>query len=1374
MKLGLDIGSKNIYFALLNNDIVDRGIMSHNGDIKGILKKILSDLDKKHDLENINTIGITGKIDIPGLKSIDPILASIEANRYLKTGCKNILSIGCESFYLIFLDDDYNYIEHSINSDCASGTGSFIDQQAERLGLTTEELAYKAYEFKSKSPSIATRCAVFAKSDIIHAQAKGYSKEAIASGICEGVTRSILSNVIKGRLLKGDVLLTGGVSQNKKIVSDISKNINTNIKVINESIYFNAIGAALLAGDKINLDNILDNKNKRAVRESLIIKLTNYPDFYKDKFYVEDDIEITLYNDIVKENYNIYIGIDIGSTSTKLVIIDDKKNIIMGLYTKTKGIPVEAVSKLLKKIENIFNHTNINILGVSTTGSGRLIVKDIISADLAINEISAHAKGAVFLDPGVDTIIEIGGQDSKFTLLKDGEVVNSTLNYVCAAGTGSFIEEQAKRLDMSLDDISELALGQRAPYTSDRCTVYMERDLNIFLQEGWSKNEIIASVLFSVRDNYLSKVVGKSPIGNRVYFQGATARNKALVAVFENELKKPIFVSKYCHLTGALGAAIAVSEKIKSNTNFIGINFKYKLLNETCKLCHNRCDLRVYDLGDKKVAWGLKCGRDYENKKVLKIEDISLLEKRYFTNFYTEEKKFKNSIKIGIPLTLYMIEYFPLFHDFFQSLNINVILDKGSENTLQEGRVILNSDFCSPMVIAHGLVKSLLEKDVDYIFLPAIMNEQSYMDKLEYEEKYLDKIGDAYFCYYSQYASTVVDNLTILDLKNKLISPKIKFNNRPLDKISEDLAVYLSEMLNIDKEKLKKAFLLSYDNFINKKRKWIKEGSKILTDNGDKIKIMLLGRPYSIFNNLINLGIPKKIESYGFDLIYQSMFDFKNNEVAPDSYLKKMHWFYGQQIMLALNVIAENKNIYPVFLTCFRCSPDSYLISYFKSVMDKLEKPYLIIQLDEHTSDVGYQTRIEAAVESFKNHFNKKINGISAPQRHYRNDIIEIDSTILIPYLSPVISNLQVNVFNIYGYKAELLKLEKNMINLGYRYASGGECMPNVAIIGTIIDKIKNKKLNPEKTIVYMPTACIGCNFNQFTVLIDIACENAGIKGLKIANPNAARSVPYLPKELNNNLLLVNILGSILYKLYFRFHPYEIKTGETDKVLKDSIDLLNEYIRDDKSLLGASNAIRDMFNNIKIKQENKPRIGILGDLYVKYNSVLNDDIYSLIEELGGEILIPSFTDTVANIIDGDIRETGLDRKYLRGLNIFEKRFENIFTGLIDYAFEPPVDECIRLMHEFGINHYIPGETTINISRMLYYIKHKVVDAVVHLNPVFCCPGVVSSSIFRKIQKEFNIPIIDLFYDGSNKPNKIIIPHMYYLNEKKKNSLIKNQ
>jgi predicted CoA-substrate-specific enzyme activase len=841
--------------------------------------------------------------------------------------------------------------------------------------------------------------------------------------------------------------------------------------------------------------------------------LTDYPDFSRYRIFDKNDVEVFFPQNVTNNNSSMadvlkdgaFFGIDIGSTSTKAVLINENGEAAGGFYTSTGGDPVASVQKLIKTIKSLLTDQNIVIRGVCTTGSGRKMIKALFNADLEINEITAHAKAAVLLDPRVDTIIEIGGQDSKFTRVRSGEVYYSNMNYVCAAGTGSFIEEQAKRLGVSLDDFSELALGARAPYTSDRCTVYMERDLGVLLSENWSKKALAAAVLNSVRDNYLAKVVGRSPIGDYIVFQGATARNKALVASFEQVLKKTIHVSPLCHLTGALGAALTCLEARTPVSGFIWDIRGLILEKEECRLCANRCLLTILTKDGIRTGWGMKCGRDYSDTKAKK-KIKSGPEKRFlevmspFLKPVSRVPKRKD-ITIGLPSALYNVGYMPLWAGFLSNLGYDIKVTEPSRISMEDGKKTVNSDFCAPMIISHGYIKQSLDDNVDYIFCPAVINEKD----TEYSGEHLfkSKTNDSYFCYYSQYLPTIVSKLTSFDISSKLISPLIYFNHKETGQITQDIYEEMaSKLSDLEYGEVEKAFKKAYGDFLNIKKTWelVYDSDDRSSDDGDNIRIALLGRPYVVFDPVLNTGIPAKLEELGARVYWQEEFSLHGFEPAyANKYYERMHWHYGKRIIKLAEYIARSDNLFAVFLTCFRCSPDSFLSSYVRDIMTHYNKPFLILQLDEHSSDVGYTTRVEAGIRTFKNYMmKKKKSPAPAAVTRARNDLPEKGDTVLIPYLDQLISRFWVNCFRKAGFQSLLLDAEEKSLNTGYQYVNGGECMPLVSIAGSVVDKVISEKLNPEKTFLYIPTSCLACNFPQFPILSDLVFQSAGLKGVKI------------------------------------------------------------------------------------------------------------------------------------------------------------------------------------------------------------------------------------------------------------------------------------
>ncbi len=968
--LGIDIGSLYVSLALIDKDgnLVKKAYLKHQGEPIKTLKSGLKDFPVD-DIEGVVKTGSGGAdINLDG-KYINSIVSQVEGVRTLNCGAKNIIYIGGGSFSLIRLDENGNYSHSTSNSACASGTGAFLDQQALRLQVEPAELSKKAMAYKGKIPGVATRCAVFAKSDMIHLQQEGYSTDAIAAGLCRGLGHSTVDGLLNGHTLKGTTVCIGGVAKNSVVISGVNSNLGFDTIVPENPELISAIGAAHYAKSnkiktKVELDN-LDNKKednqKSFMRNRLELKLSEYPDFkYHDYYRDENNSEIAIIEPR-SGKIEVSLGIDIGSTSTKAAILDYDQKMIAWVYLKTAGNPINAVQKLLDAIRSLQKKAGFELVikGVGTTGSGRKMIKEVIGADLAINEITAHARAAVFLDPKVDTILELGGQDAKFTQLQNGVVYNSIMNYVCAAGTGSFIEEQAQKLGVPIAEYADFAMSKECPPTSDRCTVYMERDLDLLLAKGWEKQQVAASVLHSVRDNYLNKVVAGLHIGDHVCFQGATARNKALVAAFEVELGKPIMVSPYCHVTGSLGMCLLVQERLKTKTAFKGLKFadeKVSVNYETCELCHNLCSLSIIKTDSTTVAWGLKCGRDYESDKpvVKKNPGYEFLRKRDMAWRKDIHLK-KNGPTIGLPRALGIYGYVPLWREFFHSLDCNVHLSsKSTDATMKAGTAISTAEYCAPVLMSHGHIKELAEDEkVDQIFLPYMLREKNEHN-----------FTDAHFCAYLQAHPGVITSIKSLNIKDKLISPIIQFQ-QTRDYMIERLLETVGKRLGKNKAEISVAYEAgekAQQEFNNECQSLGKQALKKIKEE-KTLGIVIVGRPYNAMDPGMALDLPRKIADMGYNVVFLDMLDLDYTWVKNEH--SNMFWHYGQKILAAADYVLKHDNLFGIYFTNFMCGPDSYIQTYFKEAMATKQKPYISLQFDGHGADAGYLTRIEAALESF-------------------------------------------------------------------------------------------------------------------------------------------------------------------------------------------------------------------------------------------------------------------------------------------------------------------------------------------------------------------------------------------------------------------------
>ncbi|HEY1405306.1 MAG TPA: acyl-CoA dehydratase activase-related protein, partial [Spirochaetota bacterium] len=674
-------------------------------------------------------------------------------------------------------------------------------------------------------------------------------------------------------------------------------------------------------------------------------------------------------------------------------------------------------------IDVITRERNISysIKGVGTTGSGRKFIGRIIGADIILDEITAHARAASSLNPDVDTIIEIGGQDAKFTTLRNGMVNFSVMNTVCAAGTGSFVEEQANKLRCPLADYSDRTIGKRAPIASDRCTVFMERDINHLLSRGYDVDEALAAVLHSVRDNYLSKVAITGAIGKNICFQGATAKNRALVAAFEQKLGKPIFVSEYCHLTGALGVAYTLLDQKNEKSLFRGIGIYHEdipLTSEVCSLCANHCKIKIAHIGGDSVAYGFLCGRDYDTKSFVDSNHSGFdlnKERRRITAVRTGKN---DGLKVGLPAALHMLEEMPLWKTFFEKLGVETLSSEGYHDGVKEGKRLSGAEFCAPMSSAHGHL-SYISRKADFVFFPVYT-----------EGRNAPKGTRRQYCYYTQYMPVLAANMPDILSSGKLISPVVNlamssFHNAV--QLYKSLKDHFRDISFID-------VYSAYDHAKSEYARMKDELSKVYDEkvaSDDDVKVVFVGRPYTLLPSSMNKGIPGIFASLGVKSIFQDMISYSRDEVKGiESLLSVFHWHYAAKILEVSEVVAKRKGVYPVFVTSFKCAPDSFVMEYFRRIMDAHEKPYLILQLDEHDSNVGYETRIESAVRAFRNHIQGKASRKSRAHLPVNPDLSGKvkGKTLLMPNWDPLSCRLVAATLISQGIDARLLEENETIV----------------------------------------------------------------------------------------------------------------------------------------------------------------------------------------------------------------------------------------------------------------------------------------------------------------------------------------------------------
>ncbi|MBE0583594.1 MAG: CoA activase, partial [Desulfofustis sp.] len=1057
--LGIDVGSVSIGLVVIDRtgQVVYADYRFHRGQVRSLLEEMVCGRFEAECPPLVATTASTPDYVVAD-RRYDNQVAVIAAARRTVPEAGGVLLVGAEKFSLAVFDEGGSYRGTRSNTSCAAGTGAFLDQQAVRLGLqTADRLGRTALACKTSGPRIASRCAVFAKTDLIHAQQEGYRIEEISDGLCRGLAKNIVDTLFSAEIGDGAIAFCGGVSLNPAVVGHIAELTGCTITVPPHSHLAGAIGAALSLLEDLDEETPVAARIRRDSRalfrsiqrqksyhyQPLDLHLSVYPDFSGNRRYEFSEqltipVEVDIYGDLEQPaSWAVRLGIDIGSTSTKAVLVNSGGEVVAGFYTRTAGRPLVAVQAIFRSIAAIEQEAGRRFLvtACGTTGSGRKFIGTIVGADLVVDEITAHARAACQLNPDVDTIIEIGGQDAKFTTLAEGRVTSSTMNTVCAAGTGSFIEEQAARLNCPLTEISERTAGIAAPMASDRCTVFMERDINHLLSEGYSVNEVLAAVLHSVRENYLLKVASESAIGEVICFQGATAKNRSLVAAFEQRLGKPIQVSPFCHLTGALGTALIMADEdhgTVQTSRFVGLDIYRQTIpiaTEVCELCANHCKLSVAEIDGRSVAYGFLCGRDYETKSFVKKEcrayDLLGERRRHLASIPVAASA--DEIRIGLPAAVHLVEDLGLWKRFFSYLGIPTVISPSGRDLLKRGTYLRKAEFCAPVTAMHGHVDWLLG-EADYIFLPVYLEDKARDVRRQY-------------CYYTQYLAPLASAATPRG-SERILSPVIRYlytsfhTKMQLYRMLQPVTRRSVGFLEIS---------TAFDQAVNEEETWRRElqevpGRRRGGESDDGLAVVFLGRPYNVLSPELNGSIPGIFRALGIDTYFQDMLTVAPEEVeriAP--LLTEVHWKFAARILATAEAVARRPGLYPVYLSSFKCSPDSFALDYFKRIMAHHNKPYLILELDEHDSNVGYETRIEAAVRAFRNHHG----GLAGRKR--RSEIFinpyserSIDGkTVIFPNWDRLTCSLLVSVLQHEGVDAQLMEETDNSIRQSLKHNTG-------------------------------------------------------------------------------------------------------------------------------------------------------------------------------------------------------------------------------------------------------------------------------------------------------------------------------------------------
>jgi len=1361
-RIGLDIGSVSVNVVVMNKMgiIADTRYIRHMGRPFQAGKEALEEISGKFEVDFVSTTG-TGAKDFAaliGASFVNEIVALAKAFDHLYPQVLSVIDIGGEDSKLILFEKDgtdgrLRVKDFSMNALCAAGTGSFLDQQASRLRFTIEEFSEVALK-STNPPRIAGRCTVFAKSDMIHLQQIATPDYEIVAGLCYALARNFRGNITKGRDIIAPVAFVGGVAANaamRRALMDVFSLDSTHFIVPEHFASMGAVGAIHAVLDEPSLhkqyrgleslNECLMGDNVRTAHEPLAIS--------------DENLRVSYDMKPVNGQTQAYLGIDVGSISTNLVVIDEDKNVLAKRYLMTEGRPLEAVKRGLAEI-GVEVGDQVKILGAGTTGSGRYLTADFIGADIVRNEITAQAEAAIHIDPEVDTVFEIGGQDSKYISIDNGVIVDFEMNKACAAGTGSFLEEQAERLGISIkEEFGNLALSAEKPVKmGERCTVFIESDLVHHQQMGEGTDDIVSGLSYSIVANYLNKVVGDRRVGEKIFFQGGTAFNKGVVAAFEKTVGKPIKVPSHHDVTGAIGAALlAMKEKTWEKSIFKGFDLSkrpYQIETFECKGCENLCEIRKVNVeNESPLFYGSRCEK-YDVVRRSEKRDMTDLFKVRDELLHTTYDRTVDGEPIGVPKILNMWEFMPFWKAFLTELGFSpVFSDPTNKKTIREGVERIIVETCFPIKLTHGHVLNIINKNIKRIFIPSVINMK----------RFSTSAPNAFACPYAQSIPYSIRASIDFDAYGVQVDTPIVYFGKSKAEMLEGLITYGKEIKR-SKTEVKKAFTTAFDSQEAFYRKIAQVGAEALAQIKENDKAMvIIGRPYNSADPGANLNIHKKLMDLGVQSLPMDMLPVKENTVT-DNDLEDIYWGYGQKILRAARSIKNLPNVYGIYVTSFGCGPNSFLTHFFKSIIKG--KPFLQLEIDEHSADAGIVTRLEAFLDSIK---NAKPSPVIMQRRRPRFATKSPRRTIYIPNMSDHAIAFK-SAFRACGQDAEVMKEPDDLsVYWGRKYTSGKECYPCILTTGDMVKMVKRSDFDPERSAFLMPSGNGPCRFGQYHRFHRMVLDEIGFENVPIYAPNQDHRIYEDFNIVGSRFSKLGwqaiVATDMLIKMLHEIRPVEVIKGESERVYRGSIEAVAQAIEMGNN--GIANVLHDsvgQFLRIGRNETRKPIVGVVGEIYVRCNRFSNNDVIRKVEELGGQVWFAPVTewisyinyfskrrDSVRKVSMSDVFRTSLT-EYIQGRE--ERRLEEPFEGLIRYGEEPRVETVIEKASPY-VHVSFEGEAILSVGKAIDFID-KGASGIINVMPFTCMPGTITSAILRLVQKKYNVPIINLSYDGQGLTN----------------------
>lgn len=1395
LHIGLDVGSTTVKVVVMNSNLetIDMSYRRHFSDTKNTVCDVLTELTVKYPY-NTFTVALTGSgamsaSNFLGLPFIQEVVSCKRAVEKYIPETDVVIELGGEDAKIIYFDKS---IEQRMNGTCAGGTGAFIDQMASLLNTDTEGLNELAKHYNTIYP-IASRCGVFAKTDIQPLLNEGAAKEDIAASIFQAVVNQTISGLACGRPIRGNVAFLGGPLN---YLSELRQRFIETLKLTPEATIIPeeahllvAKGAAL---DSVNTNPISVEKLKSKIEvlrishddTTIPLKPLFSIDADYDEFKKRHDNDKVKKVDLATYSGDAFIGIDAGSTTTKLVLIDRDGNLLYSLYGSNEGNPLSSVIKMLKELYSVLpNGVNIRYSGV--TGYGEKLIQTALNVDLNEIETIAHYTAAKQFMPNVTSIVDIGGQDMKYIKIKNGVIDNIMLNEACSSGCGSFIETFAKSLNLSIGEFVEEAIKSRRPVDlGSRCTVFMNSKIKQAQKEGYSVGDISAGLSYSVIKNAIQKVMkvrDTKSLGNHIVVQGGTFYNDAVLRAFELIVGKNVVRPDISGLMGAYGVALLSKEQFEANFDMEYHSSISKLeeldklditiTHTRCNGCENHCLLTINKFSNgKKHISGNRCERGAgvvsDNTKLPNLVKYKF--DRIFGYTPLSEADAPRGT-IGIPRVLNMYEDYPFWFTFFTSLGFRVVLsEKSNRKTYEKGMESMPSEsVCYPAKLAHGHIVSLLKSGIKTIFYPCI----------PYSRKEYEKADNHYNCpIVISYSEVLKNNIEELNDKSvKFLNPFLPFDAQNLTKRILELDEF--KEFNFTKKELLEAAKkaeIEYQNCKNDIHNKGKETLDYIEKNNLK-GIVLAGRPYHV-DPEINHGIDTLITSLGLCVLTE---DSISNLAEAKRPLRVVdQWMFHARLYAAAEFVGKHDNLELIQLNSFGCGVDAVTTDQVEEILSSYEKMYTLIKIDEVNNLGAVRIRIRSLLASMEKRLAKKAE-IATCGNYEVNKVpftkeMRKDYTILVPQMAPIHFDLITTAVASCGYNVELLKeCTPHTVETGLKYVNNDACYPSILTTGQMIEALESGKYDLNKTALIMSQTGGGCRATNYIGFIRKALKDAGFAHIPVISFNLVGmeknagfklTIPMVEK-----LIRSVIYGDLLQKMLTKNRAYEVHKGETQKLFDTWMEKCKKLVQNTNSKQ-FKQSIYDIVNDFeKIELDasvEKPKVGIVGEVLIKYHPFGNNFVADLLEKEGAEVILPDFMGfikfmathkiTFNNLLKINKTSSKISKIAINLIDIFEKDLKialanskkNYLPPCDIWHLEEKVKDVLSIGNQTGEGWFLTAE-------MIEYIENDIPN-IVCVQPFACLPNhVVGKGVIKTIRSKFpeaNISPVD--YDpGASEANQ---------------------